>query len=113
MPPNTARRVCSRIAISARRVRTKAAVAVAGVAGLMTQRIRAECFTKLEPQAGVRCFDQDWTDEDAAIRYDAAMITKQLMYVEALHHVRTDALVGLVTTAALHLRAQTQHRQHL
>src|SRR5579872_7246343 len=101
MPPRMASR--SAIAPPARRVGTEGAVLVAGVTGVMAQREGAERLLERAAQAGVRGVDQDRADEDAAVGDDATVVAQEEARVEALHHLRGDALVVVVAALALDL----------
>src|SRR5437660_23086 len=123
MPPRTAIRLgaCAEmgtapnlgITWSAGRVRADGAVLVASVTRLVSQGIGPKCLFQRVAQAGIRRFDEDRANKDAAIGHDAAVMADELRLVEIDHHFLGDAFLLGVTAATLHFGAQAEDRQNL
>src|SRR5690242_9720130 len=101
----------SGIAVSAGRVATQRPVLVAGVTGVVPQRVRLQRLAERIAKAGVGRLDEDGTDVDAAVSHDAAVMADQLPEVEAVHHLRRDALLVAVAALPALLRPDAQGRQ--
>src|SRR5262245_42728425 len=113
MPPKTAIRVASGIALLAGSVGAERSILVTGVASVVTQRIRPHGLGKCAPQAGVGCFQKDGADVDPAITDEPAVGADQLTLVVAHHHLGRDALLRMVAAAAPDLGTDPQCRQDL
>src|SRR6266852_3810614 len=102
MPPKTAIR--SGIAASGRGVGAERAVLVAGVTGMVAERIGGHRFRQRRTKAGVGGVDQNRTDVDALVGDDAAVVADQAAPIESVHHVRSDAFFRVIAALPFFLR---------
>src|SRR5690242_3886788 len=103
----------SGIAVSAGRIGAQRPVLVAGVTGVVPQRVRPQRVAERIAEASVGRLDEDGADVDAAVGHDAAVMADELPQVEAVHHLRRDPLLVAVAALPALLRPDAQGRYHL
>src|SRR5260370_3979119 len=86
-------------------IRADGPVLIAGVTGMMSQRIRPERFFERPSQTSIRRLDQDRANEDSPIRHHSAVMTNQQVGIKSFHHFRSDAFIGLIRPAAVGFRS--------
>src|SRR5713226_7319010 len=88
-------------------------VLIAGVTGMVTQRIRPERFFERRSQTSIRRFNQNWANEDSPIRHRSAVMANQQIGIKSMHHFRSDSLIGMIGSAAIRFRSYTKRGQNL
>src|SRR5262249_44759309 len=85
-PTRAAQRETSGVAPGPGRVGAERPVLVAGVTGLVPQRVRTQPLRQRRPQAGVGRLDQDRADVNAAVRHHSGVVAQEAARVVAVHH---------------------------
>src|SRR2546423_7632757 len=108
MPPKMAMRFMSGVPLPARRIGAEGAVLPARVTRLMRDGERPLCFRQCRAETGVRAFDQDRANVDAAIGDHPAVTAHEQVRIETVQHFGADALVLRITALPFALGADAQ-----
>src|SRR6266478_585054 len=88
-------------------------VLIAGVTGMMSQRIRPERFFERRSQTSIRRLNQDRANEDSPISHHSAVMTNQQVGIKSVHHFRSDAFISVIGSAPVGFGSEAKRGQNL